>query len=836
MLRLDREFLEAYAVHKDIVYTATVTLANGTVITLDEDDFVSGGCGVLRDNGADVLPLGYVYCAQLTLSIYDKPEFNNIDFFNATVIVTGVYSYNSKTFTFSLGQYTITEPTISNSIIQLVGYDDIYKTDKPCEITGSRKATTLFEECCYNCGVNYDTDRVFDGLRAFPEDWDTNNIVIQSIPSGLSCRQVMGMVAMFFGANVYISPFDNYVYVLPLTLSSGYEASYWGGVFDASTPYATGDIVNGGTFNPWADGDAVDAGDFSEDISTIYFTDPASYPVLSTVENAVDGVRTNIEDTEYSYPLSGEGYLLSITNDLMTGQEQTLINTIGAAVEGVVFRTFSLDYSSFPFADLMQKAAFIDRQDRTNMSMLTHIDIQLKGLSHFKCSGDTQSEADAKDSYRSAYKIASNAIQKANHAITQARSELTAYDEEVQRLAKLIANTFGAFETEETLPGGGKVFYMHDKPALADSQTIWRRTVEGFMVSTDGGQTWNAGMDASGNVVANILSVIGLYADWIKTGTISSRTGGSSWNLDAGIFETTDGSQTVRISDGGYRLYDTYGSLRGKIWLSPDGTTGVEAFAIMGRPNMTIGYISDDLRNVYVIYINTDPTGETVPGGYGERVIIYSSVRMLSNVYMDSGVTVSDVSHFKGSMCYESPTGDLRLKITHASSGGVLFSLGDSEDDLLFCVQSKTSTSVRECFRISRVSGHDYECELHVPRVARFTNDLYYTTLVQISDERLKDIQQWDTRYDDIFPKLSVIDFLWNSGDANRHHIGFSAQQIQRVLDELGIRDSGLVTDNDTPAIEYNGIVALLVKRVQEQEKKISELEKRLEKLERMMT
>ena len=38
-----------------------------------------------------------------------------------------------------------------------------------------------------------------------------------------------------------------------------------------------------------------------------------------------------------------------------------------------------------------------------------------------------------------------------------------------------------------------------------------------FAVSTDGGKTWNAGMDSSsGNAVVNVLSSIGINFDWAE--------------------------------------------------------------------------------------------------------------------------------------------------------------------------------------------------------------------------------------------------------------------------------------------------------------------------------
>lgn len=85
-----------------------------------------------------------------------------------------------------------------------------------------------------------------------------------------------------------------------------------------------------------------------------------------------------------------------------------------------------------------------------------------------------------------------------------------------QKLTSLLTRSFGVFKTEQVLGDGSTVYYLHDRPELSDSVNIWKLTGSAFAVSSDGGKTWNAGVDADGNVVMNILSAIGIDASWIK--------------------------------------------------------------------------------------------------------------------------------------------------------------------------------------------------------------------------------------------------------------------------------------------------------------------------------
>lgn len=121
----------------------------------------------------------------------------------------------------------------------------------------------------------------------------------------------------------------------------------------------------------------------------------------------------------------------------------------------------------------------------------------------------------------------------AQQAVTFLEQKTAAYKIAEQRLTSLLAQSFGVFKTEQVLEDGSTVFYMHDRPKLADSTNIWKMTGDTFAVSSDGGQTWNAGMDTSGNAIMNILSVIGIEASWINAdnlSAISANLGG--WLID----------------------------------------------------------------------------------------------------------------------------------------------------------------------------------------------------------------------------------------------------------------------------------------------------------------
>jgi hypothetical protein len=117
-----------------------------------------------------------------------------------------------------------------------------------------------------------------------------------------------------------------------------------------------------------------------------------------------------------------------------------------------------------------------------------------------------------------------------------------------------MAQSFGVFKTQEVLEDSSIVSYLHDAPTLEKSKTIWKMTRDAFAVSTDGGKTWNAGLDASGNVLVNVLSTIGIEASWINVqnlNALSSNIGGWKINQNAIYKDTVDPNNSNNV----YRVY-----------------------------------------------------------------------------------------------------------------------------------------------------------------------------------------------------------------------------------------------------------------------------------------
>lgn len=105
--------------------------------------------------------------------------------------------------------------------------------------------------------------------------------------------------------------------------------------------------------------------------------------------------------------------------------------------------------------------------------------------------------------------------------LDETKSNTSYIEGQLNDMAGLIINGLGLHKTNVPVEGGGYRMYLHNKPTLAESDTQYVLSAGGFLVSTDYGQTWNAGFDSQGNVVVNSLSTIVLKALEIYGSTIT---------------------------------------------------------------------------------------------------------------------------------------------------------------------------------------------------------------------------------------------------------------------------------------------------------------------------
>ena len=267
----------------------------------------------------------------------------------------------------------------------------------------------------------------------------------------------------------------------------------------------------------------IDGGTLSNnDYHALFSIQNLQYDVDDVIVTGVKYVEDEIE-----YMSGQDGYVLTIDNQLLSGNAQAGVEAIGNQLIGLRMRPFSCDGIANGYATFGDPVEFIDTKNRVFRSFATNVEFVFGGSTSWSCSA------------KSAEEDASEFIGEQQAAIEQAKKDtekkLSAYDVKLKQMNELAANTLGFYYTEEVQADGSTVSYRHDKPTLADSKVIYKTGVDGFFLSVDGGQTWKAGFDSNGDAVLNILYAIGIQSEWINTRgfTAKDNNGNVTLRIDA---------------------------------------------------------------------------------------------------------------------------------------------------------------------------------------------------------------------------------------------------------------------------------------------------------------
>lgn len=101
-------------------------------------------------------------------------------------------------------------------------------------------------------------------------------------------------------------------------------------------------------------------------------------------------------------------------------------------------------------------------------------------------------------------------------------------EEMLLKFNEQLAGAMGYYSTTVTQPGGAKITYQHDQPALEDSTYISYVPAPGTFAWTttgwnNGSPVWEYGVTQDGNAVFRLLSTVGINADWINAGSIDTN-------------------------------------------------------------------------------------------------------------------------------------------------------------------------------------------------------------------------------------------------------------------------------------------------------------------------
>lgn len=508
---------------------ASITLKNGEKLYLDsENDFFISGNGYSEDGG-DGFPLGSALSKSVTLVIDNIDErFSKYDFYYAQISLFTEADIENRSYDIwrdvkgeeildingnmimltksrierlNEGAFTVLEPTAVGDTIELVGYDSMYKADADftSKLSYPTTAGQLLREACSTCNI----------MLGSPK-FNNDDFVIEQAPDKVTCREVIGYIAMLAVGNAVIQ--DGTLVI------KSYD-------FSAISKIAS-------------------RADLVEDAGYSILMDYQSDPDISTDPVVITGIATTKKvENESTILIRGtDDYALEITNPLIEGHEDDAINLIGDVLIGVKLRGFSGEFFPDPTIEFMDLACVVDRKDKVYPTFITSLEFNYLGSSSFSC-GIKDPERQKSTYYSEATKV----YEKAKKEIKQNKTE---FEAAVDNLNKTLENASGMYSTESPQPDGSMITYIHDKPTVEESKNVIKVTSEAIGISSDGGKTYPYGLFLTGDLITRILYAIGINADYINSGslTIKDKNGNITFYADTETGRVTINAESISIT------------------------------------------------------------------------------------------------------------------------------------------------------------------------------------------------------------------------------------------------------------------------------------------------
>lgn len=585
--------------NRNYLLYADITLSSGETLNLTNKEIWENGF-VIDDatSGTSSFDLGSVIINKFTLTInniYD--DFSKYNFTDATVVAhIGLGLPDGTIEKIRMGTFAVDEPTYNGSTITLECLDNIRLLDEPYSKSTLQYPATLLQivrDACWNCGLSLNTT-----------DFENSDYIVENRPNSdaTTFREVLSWVAQI--ACKYVRC-DSHGRILLGWYNdqenlNGDAFVIDGGIFDKDIPYSTGDNLDGGLFNPWNDPVNYDAGTFDK-MKNYHHIWALNSLSVGTDDIKITGISIILDSgsgENNTYLYGNIGYVLNIErNGLIQteDQAQNVAVMVGEKLVGMTFRTFSAGHLSDPTIEAGDFVYVTDRKQNSYKSYITNTVFTAGGTQKSSCGAETPTRK------------SSTRFTEATKALVEAKKntaeQINSYDRSVQALTSLITQSFGVYKTEETMDDGSTIFYMHNKPELSESDTIWKMTADAFAVSTDGGNTWNAGMDNHGNAIVNVLSAIGIRFDWARGGTLT--LGGENNVNGVLVILDKNGSVAGRFDNAGVditgRFSTSWMTDIGDLFcsLSPDGLEFRNNSTVKGRLTIKRG-ISEGSRGVTI--------------------------------------------------------------------------------------------------------------------------------------------------------------------------------------------------------------------------------------------
>lgn len=526
--------------------SCTITLngtGRSTSVNIDSSQLWDNGF-VVDDSTSNTggFDIGSAIVQKFTLrlnNMYD--DFIECDFTGAVISNVKVsLDLGDKQESVSKGIFTVNDTSYDGDIITLECLDNMHKFDISYEKSNLTYPATLLQivqDACRCCGVTLATDSL---------QFEYYNYVIQEKPddSTITFRDVLTWVGQISGHFWKCN-------------KSGQLSAGWYNMSDLS------------------------AGKNIHTLQTNVVTD-VNVDMDDVVITCIRIVTEDENSNQVTFQSGSDGYAIVIDSNKFINKDNAaeIASMVGGRVVGLRFRPMTVSSLQDPTIEAGDGAIVYDRKLKSYKTFFTNV--------VFSIDADNQMSNDAESALRNSAERFSEASKIYQDLKKHLNKNKTEWEKAMEELEKAMKEQVGLYPVIKTLDDGSKVYYMCDHQTLEESQVVFELNGKGWAVSTDGGNTWNAGLLVDGTMITKILDSIGINADWINTGAFTVLD--SDGNI---MFKADTATGRVDIVANSFQL-------RGKT---------LEEIAKESTKNYVDAVVGDKIKDINTQYFNSyDPT------------------------------------------------------------------------------------------------------------------------------------------------------------------------------------------------------------------------------------
>ena len=459
------------------------TFFDGVVISLTNENLWSSSLSIEESvSNQNSFDIGSVIINKATIVINNIYEdYTSYDFTGAKVTIRiGLQLSNGTIEVVNKGIFYVDSATYNGSLITLECLDSMSKFDKDyseSELIYPATLRQIVQDACSVCGVLYSAS-IFEN----------DTFIVNERPSdeSLTFRQMLNYVGQIACQQFSIDHNDRLI-------------------------------------ARWYDRDMMD--DLYSSPSSV---DDSEYHQISSINsqniNQDDVIITGVKVTEFSEStenpggsyLSGTtGYVIEIKDNKLIpiGKGSGVSTYLGQKLVGMRFRPMELTFQNDPTIEPTDIAEVIDFKGNHFYTFITSTNFTVGNTQTLSCGAESPIRNSA-----SRYSAATQAYTNSKKLVEKEKTER---ELAVEALNNALSNASGMYTTEERQSDGSVITYLHDKPTLEESQNVIMITAEAIGISNDGGETYPYGLFLTGDLIARLLYVVGINADYINSGAIT---------------------------------------------------------------------------------------------------------------------------------------------------------------------------------------------------------------------------------------------------------------------------------------------------------------------------